>query len=85
MPRPYGMPEDTDDYLADVWFGALHWAMQEKDVIDAFLAEVKPDYKSPKSALEAKIDKATGHDMVIIDQFIAWFNINVWGSMDCEE
>jgi hypothetical protein len=75
------MPADTPDYMADAWVSCLHWAIAEPEVVARFRAETGNTYAPPKSGLERMIDEASGADKAFAEEFVEWFNENVWGPM----
>lgn len=79
--RPALMPTDTPDHMTQAWVDCLHWAFTNKDVRAAFEASGGTKWEPPRSALDVRIDKATGADKAMFEEFVAWFNENVWGTM----
>lgn len=61
------------------WVSCLRWAIGEPEILDAFTADTGITYSAPKNAIEKMIDEASGHGEKVIESFIEWFNVNVWG------
>jgi hypothetical protein len=77
-------PDDTPEYMWPAYFGALHWALGAKDVVEAFTIETGIAISLPRSGLDAMIDQATGFDPAesFLRAFVPWFNAHVWGPMN---
>ena len=78
------MPEDTPEWMVDAWFSCISWALGEPEIRAAFEADTGHRYIAPSNAIEVAIDESTGHGKAYVKAFVAWANVNVWGSMGSE-
>jgi hypothetical protein len=73
------MPPDTPDYMRGAWLGALHYAIGQPDILAQFYKDTGNRWTPGHTALDHMIDEAYGADRRFLVEFIAWFNVNVWG------
>lgn len=76
-----GCPE-TNLVMQIGWRDCLLWSISSKEpnFLAAFTTETGLSFPpSPKSALEAMIDEATGVNEAVAVRYVEWFNANVWG------
>lgn len=76
------MPEDTPGYMTQAWLDCLSWAIEFDPIMKRFQDDTGMRWRPARSGIEQMIDKATGSDVAFLGAFIAWFNVNIWGSMD---
>jgi hypothetical protein len=76
------MPEDTPYYMAPAWLGALSLTSGQADAVAEFRRDTGNTWSPSRNGIELAIDKATGADEAFIRDFVAWFNVNIWGLMD---
>lgn len=69
----------AQDYLWPAWFGCLHWAVGDPDVVAAFRADTGEQWTPGRSPLAQMIDTATGADKAFFVAFAQWMNANIWG------
>ncbi len=50
----------------------VRWASAEDGMLDDYEADTGKKIKQPRTALEKMIDKATGHERVMAEDFIKW-------------
>jgi hypothetical protein len=79
--RPRLMPETTPDYMAPAWTSCLYWAIGEPDIRRQFFEATGRRWTLPRNALEQAIDGATGADKKFLEEFVKWFNENIWGDV----
>ena len=79
------VPPDTPPYMAQAYFDCLVWAIRNPDILAAFRAETGNNWTPGKTPIERMVDDATGVGEDFVKQFIPWFNLNVWGSIDAPE
>src|SRR6478609_2456928 len=80
--KPIEPPADTPDYMVDAWVSCLHWALGEEEIIAAFRRETGVRWTPGKTGIERMIDQATGADYRFLAEFVAWFNVAIWGPID---
>lgn len=70
-----------DDVRAVMWYSAVRVAATTIAVTRAFEADTGQIwvFNQNRSPIEERIDEATGRDAALVDAFIDWFNLNVWG------
>ncbi len=70
-----------DPLMAASWLAAIRCALtSQPDMIKAFAKETGLALPTqPRSAIEAVVDEATKVNSEIVDAFVDWFNVNVWG------
>lgn len=73
---PFGLPA-----MLDAWVGLLHFAIGEREIRAQFKAETGYDLDAfiGRSALDALIDQATGHEREAFVAFCDWVTVNMWG------
>ena len=74
-------PADTPEYMHGAWAGALSAAIKEPEILAQFRADTGNNWEPARSPLDKMIDEATGVDRAFVEEFVAWFNTNVWGPM----
>lgn len=84
LPEWLHPPSDTPEYMLPAWFGALHHALGEDEIVAAFRADTGMQWRPGKASIERMIDKATGAEERFLREFVSWFNKNVWGPIDAE-
>lgn len=77
--RKNAPPENTPEYMWPAWVSCLHWASGKREVVDAFERDTGLHWTPPNNTIDAAIDRATGADRHLFEQFIQWFNENIWG------
>jgi len=75
-------PADTPDYMHGAWAAALSAALGQPEILAQFRADTGNNWKPARSGINRMIDEATGADRTFVEQFVAWFNENVWGPME---
>jgi hypothetical protein len=65
--------------MAQAWVDCLRWSVTEPEILAAFRAATGSDYSPGATPIERMIDQATGRDREFVEQYVAWFNENVWG------
>ncbi len=62
------------------WRDCLTWAIAEPQVLAEYTrdtgATIMP---APTSPIERMVDDATGAQRKSVEDFMAWFNVNIWG------
>ncbi len=66
------MPDDTPDFMAPAWFGCLHWAAGNPEILARFERETGFKWTPGSSPLERAIDDACGMPEKFYDAFVAW-------------
>lgn len=85
MPDWLRPPPDTPEHMLPAWLGALHHALGSDETVAAFRAETGIRWRPGKMTLERMIDRATGSDERFLREFVGWFNLNIWGPLDCHD
>lgn len=77
------MPFNLLDHIPDcpvmgyMWVGCLKWAVSEPDIVARFQAET--GVTIGRTPLDRMIDAASGNDAAVVEKFVVWFGVNVWG------
>ena len=66
-------------YLHPAWFGCLHWALGNAEMVAAFREDTGHAWTPGRTPLDRMVDEATGADKAFLEAFAAWMNANVWG------
>ncbi len=64
-------PEDVPEYAWGAWYGCLHWAIGDPDILARFKADTGLSYSAPRFA---------GDFFVLA--FVPWFDENIWGKWE---
>ena len=65
--------------MAQAWVDCLRWSIKEPEILAAFQAATGCDFTPSATAIERMIDQATGREREFVEQYVAWFDENVWG------
>lgn len=76
------MPKDTPDYMTDAWLGFVLFAAGEEQICEQFKKDTGIAFKAATNPLDQIIDQATGHDELLLKEFVLWLNKTLWGPMD---
>lgn len=79
------LPLDTPEYMAPAWASALMWSAGNDEIVQQFRADTGCTWTPAGNPLAQMIDQATGADVAVARQYVEWFNVNVWGSMDASQ
>ena len=63
------------------WLGAVRWALGEPEIMAAFRRDTGNNWSPGRTGLDRMIDQATGAEKAFFEQFLRWFNENVWGDV----
>ena len=76
-------PADTPAHMTDAWLERLECAVNDVDIVEAFLRDTG---RTGISALHERAyeDMTQGRKEVsgVSLEFIQWFNVNIWGPLD---
>ena len=75
-------PFRDSDIGAIAWRDFLTWAAQEPEILAQFKATTGLSFSPPKNGFEAMIDKATGYTDKVMEQFVFWATVNLWGASE---
>lgn len=64
------------------WESCLKMTAQNPEAIECFKEMTGCDYSPPANGIEKLIDEATGHTADFTEQFLGWFNKQVWGPIN---
>lgn len=78
------MPDDTPQYMFEAWIGALMFAIGQPEIMAQFQRETGVRWVPPRNGIERMIDESTGHSQQVIEAFIKWANVHVWGPLDAD-
>ena len=68
-----------DPILAQAWVDCLRWSVTETEMLAAFRADTRCNFTPGLVNIDRMIDEATRRDRAFVEQYVAWFNENVWG------
>lgn len=75
-------PKDTPEYMRSAWASALHVAIGQPEILQAFRDETGNKRSPGKIVLDRAIDEACGADRDFTKAFVVWFNERIWGSIE---
>lgn len=78
MPRINACPE-TNPIMMGAWAACLEWAIFDKDIMADYTATTGKSINLPKTQIDLMVDQATGALESQLDNFVGWFNLNIWG------
>jgi hypothetical protein len=67
--------------MAQAWVDCLRWPVTEPEMLAAFRACTGCDFTPGLTPIDRMIDEATGRQRAFVDQYITWFNENIWGEV----
>lgn len=82
--RPTLMPPDTPDDMIPAWIACISWAVATQDVLTWFRKDTGNGWEPSRDPQTGMIHKRCWADRTFIEAFIAWANVNVWGSNEAE-
>ena len=80
--QPSYYPADLPEYMKPAWSSALLVSCGRPEVMVQFRKETGNRWKPSETVIEQMIDEVSGHADAFAGEFIAWFNDNVWGSLE---
>ncbi len=80
VPEYYGT-DAWEILLGGAWAALVSQTASNKEAREAFHRDTKLslDALIKRSAIDALIDKATGHEQSVIAAFADWVTVNIWG------
>jgi hypothetical protein len=66
------MANSAHHFHLGAFVGYVRWAARQPQMVDNFERETGIKYRSPKTGLDAAIDKATARNSAIARQFMEW-------------
>ena len=72
-------PADTPAYMTEAWLSCLVWVARNPGALEAFVHDTGCTWTPGRSPLERMVDEATGRDRAIVEAFVRWVNVQVWG------
>lgn len=73
------------EIMTQAWLGALHWAIGEPQVREAFQRDGGSAWSPGLTPLDKMIDQACGAFELYLTEFVPWFNEHVWGNCSGED
>jgi hypothetical protein len=70
----------SNPIMAQAWVDCLRWSVTEPAILAAFRAASGCTFTPGRTPIDHMIDQATGRDREFVEQYIAWFHENVWGT-----
>jgi hypothetical protein len=67
--------------MAQAWVDCLRWSVTEPEMLAAFRADTGCDFTPGLTPIDRMIDEATGRQRAFVEQYVAWFNENIWGEV----
>jgi|SRR5882762_5112823 len=64
--------------MAQAWGDCLRWSVTEPEILAAFRADTGSTFTHGGTPIDRMIDQATGKDREFVEQYVSWFNENVW-------
>ena len=68
-----------DPILAQAWVDCLRWSVTEPEMLAAFRADTRCNFTLGLVLIDQMSDEAPGRDRAFVEQYVGWFNENVWG------
>ena len=68
-----------DPIMMPAWTDCLRWSIGEPEILAEFRADTACDFTPRLTSIDWMIDGATGRERAFVEQYVAWFNENVWG------
>ena len=65
--------------MTPAWVDCLRWSIGELEILAEFRADTGCNFTPRLTSIDRMIDEATGCKRAFIEQYVAWFNENVWG------
>ena len=75
------MPDDTPGYMAPAWIGCMQFAITTDYILGQYRIDTGDVWKPAKTPIDEMIDHATGREEAFVMAFVAWANVNIWGSL----
>ena len=72
-------PADTPAYMTEAWLSCLLSVSRSPGAREAFVHDTGYTWTPGRSPLERMVDEATGRDRAIVEAFVRWVNVQVWG------
>lgn len=76
------LPADTPTEIVPFWIACYRWAISEPDIMRQFRRETGCDWVPATDPIGKAIDEAVGAQHAVFEQFVEWFNENVWGPLE---
>ena len=67
--------------MTQAWVDCLRWSVTEPEMLAAFRADTGCDFTPGLTPIDWMIDGATGRQRAFVEQYVAWFNENIWGEV----
>ena len=67
--------------MAQAWVNYLRWLVTEPEMLAAFRADTGCDFTPGLTPIDLMINEATGRQRASVEQYVAWFNENIWGEV----
>ena len=65
--------------MAQAWVDCLRWSVTEPEMLAAFRADTRCNFTLGLVLIDRMSDEAPGRDRAFVEQYVGWFNENVWG------
>jgi hypothetical protein len=69
----------ADSLMAQAWVDCLRYTISEPEALAAFHTDTGSTCTPGCTPIDRMIDEATGREREFVEQYLAWFNENVWG------
>jgi hypothetical protein len=74
-------PSDTPAYMYPAWISCLRLAFDDPAILQLFRENTGNNWRLGPTYIDRMIDEACGADWDFIEQFVAWFNVNIWSQI----
>jgi hypothetical protein len=65
--------------IAVAWYTRLVWSIGQPKLMAKFRADTGNNFHPGKTPSERMIDKSSGRELEFVEDYVIWFNENVWG------